>query len=284
MFHVAGKTKRTLAVLTLALAGCRAPIQAVTPTPEVEPLHFVSTSSTSPLLQALAASYQRENTLTAIIDQSRRGLSVMQVLAGDVDTPTYALTTYLDSAYTLWSAPIGQDGIAVITHPELRLEKLTASQLRAIFSGSVTRWAQLADQSGDIVVVSREETSATRAAFETLVMGKRKITLNARLATSTQSMLDIVSTTRGAIGYVSFGSYRPPAYIVPVAATVNEAGLLPTLQSIYDETYPLRMPLVVVGTQPPVPGDGYYEFILWAQTTGQPIVAEHYSPLPTIQR
>lgn len=282
MFGAAEKTKRTLAVLTLALAGCRAPIQAVTPTPDVVSLNFVTTHSTTSILRTLAANYQRDNALIAVVEQPEHGLTVPQVLSSpDRDDVTYALTTYLYPDQRLWSAPIGQDGIAVIVHPELRLERLTAGDLRAVFTGTVTRWSQISTQTGDVIVVSREDTSATRLAFQDLVMGTRQITLNARLAPSSQAMLDIVASTPGAIGFISFALANEGVRMVPVAADANLPGQLPSLAAIFDETYPLRMPLLIVGPQPPAPGDGYYEFILWAQTEGQALIAEHYAPLPT---
>lgn len=282
MFGAAEKTKRTLAVLTLALAGCRAPIQAVTPTPDIVPLNFVTTNSTTSILRTLAANYQRDNALIAVVEQSEQGLTVPQVMSStDSDDVTYALTTYLYPDQRLWSAPIGQDGIAIITHPELRLEKLTASDLRAIFSGVVTRWAQISNQSGEIIVVSREDTSATRLAFQELVMGTRQITFGARLAPSGQAMLDIIATTPGSIGFVSFALVSEGVRMVPIAATVDLPGQIPSLSTIFDEIYPLRMPLLIVGHQPPTPGDGYYEFILWAQTEGQSLIAQRYAPLPT---
>jgi ABC-type phosphate transport system substrate-binding protein len=278
VFGAAEKTKRTLAVLTLALAGCRAPIQAVTPTPEIVSLNFVTTNSTTPILRTLAANYQRDNALVAVVEQSEHGLTISPTEQEDV---TYALTTYLYPDHRLWSAPIGQDGIAIISHPELRLEKLTARDLRAIFSGAVTRWSQVSSQAGNILVVSRGEDSATRLAFQDLVMGSRSITFNARLAPSSQAMLDIVASTPGAIGFVSFSMINEGVRLVPVAARADMPGLVPSLSSIFDEVYPLRMPLLFVGPNPPTPGDGYYEFILWAQSEGQAVIAERYAPLPT---
>jgi phosphate transport system substrate-binding protein len=39
--------------------------------------------------------------------------------------------------------PLALDGIAVIVHPENPVEDLTRDQLRAVFSGQVTRWKDL---------------------------------------------------------------------------------------------------------------------------------------------
>jgi phosphate transport system substrate-binding protein len=277
------KTKRTLAVLTLALASCRAPIQAVTPTPEIVPLRFVASNTTAPLFQTLASHYQQENALVAFVDQSEIGLSLQQVLDNPSAQPsTYALTTYLDPAQNLWAAPIGQDGIAIISHPDIDIEKLTAAELRQIFTGTITQWSALnTNLHEDIVVVSPNAHSPTRQVFEDLVLGKRLITLNAQLAPSSQAMLEIVANTPGAIGFISSALLDDTQVrSIAIAENKDSPGYLPTQENIIREIYPLRMPLLIVGASPPTPGDGYYEFILWAQTKGQRYIAESYAPLP----
>lgn len=291
MRRAAQKTKRTLAVVTLALAGCRGPIQAVTPTPEIIPLRLVASSSTAPLLRSLTAHYQPDNALVTFVDQDELGLTLQQVLAPSRNTPAeapapppaYALTTYLDPDHDLWAAPLGQDAIAIITHPDLNLDKLTAAELRDIFSGAVTRWSSIDGPRDEIVVVSQPASADTHQHFQEMVLGQRQITFAARLAPTPQAMLDIVATTPGAIGYVSLAWVDAQVDVVPVAATADSPALPPTRETIADQTYPLRMPILIAGTAPPTPGDGYYEFVLWAQSSGQAIISADYVPLAAIR-
>jgi phosphate transport system substrate-binding protein len=175
---------------------------------------------------------------------------------------------------------LGQDGVAVVVHPQLSVAGLTAANLRDIFSGTATDWSELGWESQEIVVVSREAGADIRQAFELQVMGQRRITLSARLATSDQAMLAIVANTPGAVGYMSMAATDSRVKTVPVAATVNDPLVMPTPQTIADGRYPLRMPLIIVGEEAPVPGDGYYEFIIWAQGEGQEVIARSYAPLP----
>lgn len=283
------KTKRTLVVVTLALASCRAPMQAPTSTPEVVPLYFVTSSSTDTLLRNLAATYTRENSLVAIVDQAANGTSITVALdpRESSNQRLYALTTYLPNLDNLWAAPLGQDGIAIVVHPRLNLPQLGADDLRRIFTGAVENWIEFGGPDVPITVVSREAESDSRRVFEQLVLGQRRITYNAVLALTDAAMLDVVAQTPGAIGFMSMGLMSGRAGQVRVMPLVGETGempVLPTPLTVGNGTYPLRTPLLIVGTMPPVPGDGYYEFIVWAQQRqAQEIISTRYAPLPQSQ-
>lgn len=277
------KTKRTLVVVTLALASCRAPMQAPTSTPDVVPLYFVTSSSTDSLLRNLAAAYNRENTLVAIVDQAANGIPLVTALEPVTasEPPRYALTTYLPDTDQLWAAPLGQDGIAVIVHPRLALPQLTADDLRQIFTGAVENWAEVGGVDLPITVVSREAESDSRRVFEQLVLGERQITYNALLALTELAMLDTVGRTPGAIGFISMALVSGQVRVMPLVAERNDTPILPTPLTVADGTYPLRTPLLIIGAKPPEPGDGYYEFIVWAQQRqAQQIIGERYAPLP----
>lgn len=277
------KTKRTLVVVTLALASCRAPMQAPTSTPEVVPLYFVTSSSTDSLLRSLAATYTRENSLVAIVDQAANGTSIAVALnpTQSSDPPLYALTTYLPNLDNLWAAPLGQDGIAIVVHPRLNILRLSADDLRRIFTGAVANWLELGGPDLAITVVSRDAESDTRRVFEQLVLGQRQITYNALLALTDGAMLDVVAQTPGAIGFMSMALVSGQVRVVPLVGQVGDTPVLPTPLTVAEGTYPLRTPLLIVGTKPPEPGDGYYEFIAWVQQRqAQQIIGERYAPLP----
>ncbi len=277
------KTKRTLVVMTLALASCRAPMQAPTSTPEVVPLYFVTSSSTDTLLRNLAATYTRENSLVAIVDQAANGTSIAMALDStqSPDQSLYALTTYLPNLDNLWAAPLGQDGIAIVVHPRLTLPQLSADDLRRIFTGAVENWLELGGPDLAIAVVSRDAESDTRRVFERLVLGQRQMTYNALLALTDTAMLDVVAQTPGAIGFMSMARVVGQVRVMPLVGEISDTPVLPTPLTVADGTYPLRTPLLIVGTKPPEPGDGYYEFIVWAQQRqAQEIIGETYAPLP----
>ncbi len=278
MHSVVRRTRHTLAVVTLALAGCQGPLQSPTATPEVVPLYFITDSGTSPLLQELATAYQRENDLIAIVNQRISG----HALQLSQNPSPYVITTLTTTGLNFWAAPLGYEGIAIITHSNIFIERLSAQDLRQIFSGNVSTWLEVGGRSADpsIVVVSREDGSAIRQNFQDIVMGQRPITTGARLATTPQAMLDIIANTPGAIGYVELSLLNTSVKTVPVAEFPNSIAISISRDSIANGTYPLQMPVLVVGENPPTLGDGYYEFILWAQQgEGRSILARYYVPV-----
>jgi phosphate transport system substrate-binding protein len=172
----------------------------------------------------------------------------------------------------LWAAPIGQDGIAIIVHPDVDVTGLSVDELRAVYQGRITRWEELGGSEGSIVVFTREQGSGTRAGFERLVMGRRTTTPNARIAASSQQVITTVARTHGAIGYISMG------YLDSTTDVLRIDDVLPTSVTVFDNVYPLRTTLYVVGLQEPE--DQYRQFIGWIQSPeGQVVVAQRYAPL-----
>lgn len=283
MKGVIRRTRRTLVVVTLALAGCSGAMRAPTSTPEVVPLYFVADTTNSALLNDLAVTYRQDNELVAIVDRSQIDATVPQFLAESLEGTSlsrYAITTAIPTDERFWAAPLGYEGITVITHPGTPLERLVAADLRRIFSGGVSNWQSFNGLNQPIVVVSQLPEAPLQAAFNRLVMGQREVTPAARLALSPQSMLQIVQETPGAIGIVPLSLSITGVNVVPVAEFEDRIAVSPTRQNIANGVYPLQTPVLIVGPRAPQPGDGYYEFILWAQQgEGRGIVSQYYAPL-----
>lgn len=267
--------KRTIAILTLALAGCRGSVAPANPTPEILSLHLLSESATVPLLHDLINNYQpaqviitwdiRVGESAAILDWLRATPSAYAL----IDAP--ATNNLLDSK--LWSTPIGQDGLAIVVHPANAIPGLSAAQLRTLLQGQVNNWKSVGGPDLPVVVVARNASSGAAAIIQSMVMGNRRTTLTARLALTDQAVLDIVSATPGAIGYVSMG------YLDKRVRAVLLDGILPTPDTVMANRYPLRVPILFVGTREPS-NDAYRIFFAWTQSPdGQAVVRQHYGGL-----
>src|SRR5262245_3115907 len=64
---------------------------------------------------------------------------------------------------------VAMDGIAVVVHPNNRIDRLTTEQLEKIFSGEITSWADVGGLAKPIRVLARDQISGTRDAFVSLV-------------------------------------------------------------------------------------------------------------------
>ncbi len=168
---------------------------------------------------------------------------------------------------------IAYDGIAVVTNPDLELPSLSLSQVKAIFAGEITNYTEVGGADAEIIVVSREEGSGTRAAFEELVMESGEeageISEDALLQQSNGQIRTTVSTTPNAIGYISFGFLDESVNIVSID------GFEPSVANVKNGSYPVFRPLNMLTNGDPDPlAKAFLDFILSAE--GQAIVAEEY--------
>jgi phosphate transport system substrate-binding protein len=278
------RAKRTIVILSLALAGCHNPVTfPATVTPHIVPVRILATTATYPLLQELIAGYHVPETLLAVNSTVANWETIQtRLLANEV---AYALTTYVPSEAGFWVAPLGWDSIAVIVHPANAISALGLDDLRRLIQGRITNWAVLGGADLPVTVVSRETGAATWLALDALVMGGRRPAGGARLALSSERLVEFVANTPGAMGYVSRGalSAAPDQDAVQIAALIPETGkaaVFPEPAEVSAGAYPLRTPVLVVGTMPPEPGSGYYEWFAWMQSDdGQEIVGRRYIPL-----
>lgn len=121
---------------------------------------------------------------------------------------------------------IAHDAIALVVHPSNPVQGLTKDQVRRIFSGEVADWSQVGGGNGRINVVTREEGSGTRGAFDELVMKKTGVFPRAVVQDSNGAVRETVAGDKAGIGYVSLGlvDERVKALLVDgVAATIENA-------------------------------------------------------------
>jgi phosphate transport system substrate-binding protein len=100
---------------------------------------------------------------------------------------------------------IARDGLAIIVHPSNPVRGATLAQVKQIFSGDLTNWQFLGGPDKEITVVTREEGSGTRGAFQELVMGKTRIFRGAITEDSNGTVREIVAHDPNSIGFISLG-------------------------------------------------------------------------------
>jgi len=114
-----------------------------------------------------------------------------------------------------WYKEIALDGLAIIIHPDNPIIKksgnpnhtvdFTYEQLRDIYSGKITDWSKLGGSSGEIYLITREEGSGTRDAFEKLAMDGNRISPRAMVQNSNGGVRLQVSGNKNSIGFISMG-------------------------------------------------------------------------------
>ena len=252
---------------------------SVTPSaPTSEPTAQTSTISVSgsttvqPLAEKLAEAFTTENAGIRI-DVQGGGSSVgVKAAAEGTSDIGMASREIKDSELTefpnLKVFVIARDGIAIVTHPDTPVSDLTIDQVRDIFSGKITNWKDVGGEDQSIILVSREEGSGTRAAFEEMVMGEDAlIAASSILQPSNGSVRTTVATTPNSIGYLSFG------YLDNTVKTISINGVAPTEANAVNGTYPIVRPLnMLTNGEPTGTVKAFLDFIL--SEAGQKIVVD----------
>jgi phosphate transport system substrate-binding protein len=249
-----------LASCTL-LSACAPQPLAVTREPVT--LRLVTADSCGPLAQALTGAYEEFRPwVTVEIKVFDTSIAEQALRAGEADVALLSWLVESSSEEPLWSQPFGNIGIAVIAHPATPFPETGLAHLQEIFRGRVQEW------NGTVLtVVSREEGSGTREAFESIVLGNLDTTLTAVVMPSNESVVDHVAHTPGAIGYVSTLWVEDNTRVLPVE------GALPTIDTISDQSYPLAYSLYLATVGGPV-GEAR-EFTQWVLgSEGQAVVRQ----------
>lgn len=116
------------------------------------------------------------------------------------------------------------------------VKDLTTQQLTDIFTGKITNWKEVGGADEAIVLVTRPESSGTRATFKKYAIGGAAEASNKSMETDDSGvLLKNVKDTKGAIGYVAL------SYLVsnPGVDTLSLNGVAPTLENTYAGKYPV---------------------------------------------
>lgn len=264
------------AVSVLAGCGQRDAPPAPDPAPELQgTVTIAGSTSVHPLTEALAAAFMTKHpkvTINAMSVGSTAGIKA--AIDGTADIGTSSRELKAEEAAQLQRIQVCTDGMAIITHPKNEaVTDLTLEQMRKIYAGEITNWKEVGGPDKAIAVITREEGSGTRGAFEEIVMGKdAKISARAIVQPSSGGVRAAVAGNPDAIGYASMG------YLDDSVKVVAVGGVTPTLDSIRDGSYPVSRPFLFVTKE--APAGLVKEFIDFSLgPEGQEIAAEDYIPL-----
>lgn len=150
-----------------------------------------------------------------------------------------------NSGKQLREAVVAYDALAVIVHPSNPVTHLTRQQLEAIFRGKVTNWNQVKDpytgkRGPDlkIVVYSRETSSGTYEFFKTSVLREKNYMAGVLSMPATGAVIQSVSQTKGAIGYVGMAYVNDRVRAVKVSYD-GKHFVYPTMETGRRHIYPI---------------------------------------------
>lgn len=201
-------------------------------------------SALKPLADDAADSFLNDHPDVSItIDAGGSGEGLKQVSEGTVDigNSDVAAEDKLDETAAkelidhqvcvVTMAPIVNKDVA-----EAGVKSLTKEQLISIFTGKTTNWKDVGGPDEDIVLVTRPESSGTRATFQKYALDGNEEASNTSMETDDSGvLLTNVKSTNGAIGYVALSYLTGDAGVETVAIDDVE----PTLENTYSGKYPV---------------------------------------------
>ena len=242
-----------LPLLVLLIVGCK------NGNPEIPDTAITIAGSESelPLIKAFALAYQRENPEQHIeISGGGSNVGIHKLLAGEISIANSSRPLSMDDleaaatqGINLRQVMIAQDILVIITNPSVGINKLNTQEIADIYEGRVRDWNQLGGNEGAIYPVGRKEGSGTREYFMTR-LGVKHFTTAALEFKSYEDIINYVSTTKGAVGYVSArfisnSQGAPNSNIVLLDIAIPEMPHFSPLdkQAVEYGDYPLTRPL-----------------------------------------
>lgn len=168
---------------------------------------------------------------------------------------------------------VARDGVAVIVNQRNPINAIQRSQITQVFGGQIANWPTGPNAGQPIVVVSREDGSGTRSAFEAMVMDNRRVTLTSVVMPSEAAVVDYVAQHPDAIGYASMSALTQDVR----ALAVDETVLSPS--TVESQKYPfVRTLAFVVPLEPDPELTAFVDFV--TSTQGQAIIGERFGRAP----
>lgn len=227
-------------------------------------------TSVGPLVELEEEEFEANNQgVTIEINQTGSSSGIKDTISGTTEIGMSSRELTNEESKNLKEVTIAVDGIGVVVNKNNPVKNLTLEQIKDIFTGKITNWSEVGGEDKEIVVVSREEGSGTRTAFQEILNYSTEDTVkNAIVNNSTGSTKVMVEENDNAIGYMSIG------YIDDSIASVNVDGVEATADNVKSGEYKIQRPFLLVYKEGALSEEGqeFIDFIL--SDKGQAIVAE----------
>ncbi len=130
---------------------------------------------------------------------------------------------------------VALDGIALIVHPESKVDSLTVKQISDIFSSKITNWKQVGGTNLPITLYGRENSSGTYEFFKDHVLGKvdgRQVDYSpsTQVLQGTAALGEAVARDKKGIGYGGVGYFaeRNDVKILHIKKDENSLAISPS--------------------------------------------------------
>ncbi|MDR3047941.1 MAG: PstS family phosphate ABC transporter substrate-binding protein [Bacteroidales bacterium] len=204
-----------------------------------------------PLSQKEAESFMKANpSQTLTVTGGGSGVGIAALLEGTTDLAQSSRKIKFDEKQkmqeggkTVKEIIVAYDALAVVIHPENKVTNLTREQLEGIFTGKIKNWKEVGGADLKIIPYSRETSSGTYEFFKESVLKNKNYMNGIMSMPATGAIIQSVSQTKGAIGYVGLAYLNKTVKAVHVSYNQGKTFVEPSVVNAKNKTYPIVRPL-----------------------------------------
>ena len=239
------KKKRTIALGALALSLSLAFAQSGMS------IRIKGSDTVLPLAQKEAEIYMKENPSAKItVIGGGSGVGISAFLDGTTDIAMSSRKVKMsekmkltDAGKTYKEVAIANDALSVIVNPGNKVSQLTREQLEGIYTGKITNWKDVGGEDTKIIVYSRESSSGTYDFFKEHVLNNKNYATSVLNMPATGAIVQSVSQTKGAIGYVGLAYMDKSVKDLKVSYDKGKTYVEASVANAMNKTYPIVRPL-----------------------------------------
>lgn len=202
-----------------------------------------------PLSQKEAEEYMKEHPDASItIVGGGSGVGITALGEGSTDIAMSSRPLKMDEKLNfkdrkIQEVVIAMDALAVVVNPKNKVSQLTREQIEGIYTGKITNWKEVGGTDSKIIAYSRETSSGTYEFFKEHVMDKKNYAASVLNMPATGAIVQSVSQTEGAIGYIGLAYETKEVKHVGISYDQGKTYVLPSIETAQNGTYPVSRPL-----------------------------------------
>ena len=233
-----------------------------------ETVDVIGSTSVQPFAEVLSEEFNEQaHDFKVEVQGGGSTVGVQSTLEGIADIGMASRSLKSEEKEHLTPTTLARDGLAIVVHNSNPVNDLTVAQVRDMFAGRITNWNEVGGRDMPIRLIVREESSGTREAFMTLVMGKGgRVVPTAINQDSNGAIKELVKDDANAIGFMSLG------LVTSELKALRVNGVEATADAVVAGRYPLVRPfLFVTKGAPTARAQKFIDFVLSAH--GQDVLA-----------
>ena len=205
-----------------------------------------------PVSQREAESYMQANPRhTVTVTGGGSGVGISALIEGTTDLAQSSRKIKFDEKKKLQASGkevkevvAAFDALAVIVHPSNKVQNLTREQLEGIFTGKIKNWREVGGGDARIIPYARETSSGTYEFFKESVMKNKNYVSGVMSMPATGAIIQSVSQTGGAIGYVGLAYLNKSVKAIRVSYDGGKNFVEPSAANAKSKAYPISRPML----------------------------------------